>query len=173
MAIKGNAYTKTTWAFEERPVASAKLNNWDDRIEAALELIHFLLARLSGGRDGIVRGAAADDLKVEATSPSSMSVAVQPGYAFISGFPYKLGEETQTVDVTAPVSQPRIDLVLARLDTWDVNVKTGTEAASPSPPPADADSIALAEIYLRSGMSSIKDTDDGTNGYLTDVRSFV
>ena len=38
MAVKGQGYTKTTWAFAERPVASGKLNSWDDRIEAALEV---------------------------------------------------------------------------------------------------------------------------------------
>ena len=54
MAIKGLLYPKTTWDFEERPVKSAKLNAWDDRIEAALELCSLLLANAWGGGDGVV-----------------------------------------------------------------------------------------------------------------------
>jgi len=173
MAVKGNAYTKTSWAFEERPVASAKLNMWDDRIETALELLHFLLAQAWGGGDGVVRGAATDDLKVVAQNPVSLSVLVQPGYAFIQKFPYRLDIATQTVDVTAPTTNPRIDLVQARLDTWDINIKQGTESATPVAPTPDTNAIPLAELYLRTGMTSIKDTDDTTNGYITDARTFL
>ncbi|HIJ74475.1 MAG TPA: hypothetical protein HPP83_10285 [Candidatus Hydrogenedentes bacterium] len=173
MAIKGNAYTKTTWAFEERPVASSKLNSWDDRIEAALELIHFLLSLAWGGGNGVVRGATAEDLEVAAKDPPSMRAEVGPGYAFIGNYPYKLAAATDTAEVTAPTTDPRIDLVQARLATWDVSVKTGTEAASPSPPDPDTDCIALAQLYLRPGMTCIKDTDDSTNGYIIDARTFL
>lgn len=173
MAVKGNGYTKTTWAFEERPVASAKLNTWDDRIEASLELVHFLLSQAWGGGDGVVRGATADDLKVLAVSPPGLSVEVQPGYSFVSNFPYKLTVATQTPDVVAPISDPRLDLVQAALDSWTVSIKTGTEAPSPSAPSPDVDAIALAHLYLRPGMTSIKDSDDTTNGYVIDVRAFL
>ncbi|MEK7794789.1 MAG: hypothetical protein AAB353_09680 [Candidatus Hydrogenedentota bacterium] len=173
MAIKGSGYVKTSWAFEERPVTSAKLNSWDDRIEAALELVHFMLSLAWGGGNGVVRGAAANDLKVLANSPVSMSVVVQPGYAFVSKFVYKLGTATQTADIVAPVTNPRRDLIQARLETWDISVKTGTEAASPSLPSPDTNAIALAELYLRPGMTSIKNTDDATNGYIIDKRTFV
>ena len=173
MAIKGNAYVKTSWMFQERPVPSAKLNLWDDRIEAGLELTYFLLSMAWGGGDGVVRGATPDDLEVVATATPGMSVEVKPGYAFVSNFPYKLAETTETVEVEAPTTHPRIDLVQARLDTWDISVKTGTEAPSPSAPSADSDCIALAELYLRVGMSCIKDTDDSVNGYITDVRTFL
>ena len=128
MAIQGKSYIKTTWAFEERPVASSKLNSWDDRIEGALELAYRLLSLAWGGGDGVLRGATTDDLKViEAASPD-LSVTVQPGFAFISNFPYQLSAATQTTDVTPPSVDPRIDLVVARLDTWDVLVKVGTES---------------------------------------------
>lgn len=173
MAIKGSGYIKTSWAFEERPVTSAKLNSWDDRIEAALELVHFMLSLAWGGGNGVVRGAATDDLKTLANSPVWMSVTVQPGFAFISKFVYKLAAATQTPDIVAPVTNPRRDLVQARLETWDISVKTGTEAASPSLPGPDTNAIALAELYLRPGMTSIKNTDDTTNGYIVDKRTFV
>ena len=68
---------------------------------------------------------------------------------------------------------PRKDLVQARLGTWDISVKTGTEAATPTAPAPDTDAIPMAELYLRPGMTVIKDTDDATNGYVIDVRAFV
>ncbi|MBI5093499.1 MAG: hypothetical protein HZB26_13790 [Candidatus Hydrogenedentes bacterium] len=173
MAIKGNAYTKTKWVFEERPVASSKLNTWDDRIEAALELIHYLLSISWGGGSGVIRKASTDDLKVFATSPASLTVEVRPGYAFVSHYPYKLAATTQTAAVTPPVGNPRIDLVQARLETWDISVKTGTPAATPVAPSPDTNCLALAQLYLRPAMTVIKDTNDGTNGYVTDARVFL
>lgn len=172
MAIKGKGYTKTTWAFQERPVASSKLNLWDDRLEAALETVHFLLSLAWGGGDGVLRGAA-EELEVAATSVPGLSVQVRPGWAFISHFPYRLDTALETTAVTPPGSYPRIDLVQARLVTWDVNIKSGAEAASPEAPNPDADCISLAHLYLRPGMTSIKDADDGVNGYIIDVRAFL
>ncbi len=173
MAVKGNGYTKTAWAFQERPVTSSKLNQWDDRIEAALELVYLLLNLAWGGGSGVIRGATTDDLKTIASSPASMTVKVKPGYAFVSKFPYKLAATTDTAEFAAPVAHPRIDLVQAKLDAWGISVKTGTEAASPSPPAADTDALAIARVYLRPGMASIKDTDDSVNGYIIDVRAFL
>jgi hypothetical protein len=173
MAIKGYGYTKTTWAFQERPVASSKLNQWDDRIETALELVYLLLNLAWGGGNGVIRGASADDLKTVATTPPGLTVKVKPGYAFVSHYAYKLAATTETADIVPPSSHPRIDLVQARLDQWGISVKTGAEAASPSPPSADSDAIAVARLYLRPGMTSIKDADDGVNGYIVDARQFL
>ena len=173
MAIKGNGYLKTTWAFQERPVASAKLNTWDDRIEASLELVYRLLSLAWGGGDGVLRKATDDDLAVMALTPPGMSVEVQPGYAFISKLPYKLAEALETTEVAAPATHPRIDLVQARLATWDVSVVEGVESATPAAPDPDADCIALAELYLRPGMTCIKNMDDSTNGYIIDVRNYL
>jgi len=173
MAIKGRSYLKTSWAFEERPVASSKLNTWDDRIESALELAYFLLSQAWGGGDGVIRKASVDDLTVSAKATPGMSVEVAPGYAFISGFPYHLALLAETIEVTAPTTDPRIDLVQARLDNWDVSVVSGVEAVSPVAPSPDTDSVALGELYLRPGMSSIKDADDATNGFIIDARPFI
>lgn len=173
MSIKGKTYIKTTWDYRERPVASAKLNGWDDAIEAAFELVSRLLSLAWGGGDGVVRGATDDDLKVAAASPASLAVVVQPGCAFISQFPYKLATATETTAVTPPMVNPRIDLVQARLATWDVEIITGVEGATPSAPSPNPDCIALAEVYLRPGMTTIEDSDDGVNGYITDVRVFL
>jgi len=173
MAIKGNAYTKTTWAFGERPVASAKLNSWDDRIESALELVHYLVNLAWGGGDGILRGATSGDLGAAAKAPPALHVEVGAGYAFISKYPYRLTSAMDTPAVTPPTTHPRIDLVQARLTTWDISVKTGTESASPTAPSPDADCLALAQLYLRPGMTCIKDSDDSTNGYIIDVRAYL
>ncbi len=173
MAIKGPAYVKTTWAFEERPVASSKLNTWDDRLEGALELLFLLVKQLWGGQEGVVRGATAYDLQAVALGTPGLSVEVKPGYALIGGYPFKLAAATETVDVTAPSSQDRIDLVQVDLETWGATVKTGTESSSPSAPAPDTDCIAVAALYLRPGMASIKNADDGTNGYILDKRSFL
>jgi hypothetical protein len=173
MALKGNSYPKTTWAFQERPVTSTKLNMWDDRIESALELAYFLLNMAWGGGNGVVRNATTYDMQTAAKSPPAMHVAVKPGYAFISKFPFKLGATTDTADFAAPSAHPRIDLVQARVDTWSIGVKTGVEAVSPAAPVPDADCLALAEVHLRPGMTSVKDADDSVNGYIMDVRAFL
>ncbi len=173
MAIKGNSYTKTTWAFQERPVASLKFNLWDDRIEGALEIAYFLLNQAWGGGDGVLRGATEHDLRVAAKSPASMVVQINPGYGFVSKYPYKLRAAEDSPAITPPITNPRIDLVQARLETWGTGVKTGAENATPSPPGTDADCIPLARLYLRPGMTCILDTDDGINGYITDVRPFL
>ncbi len=173
MAIKGPGYLKTTWAFEERPVASTKLNTWDDRIEAALEAAFFLLNLAWGGGNGVLRGATTDNLRVVALPAPGLSVQVQPGYAFISKFPYKLAQTTDTVAVTPPAALPRLDLVQACLDTWSVSVKPGAEAESPNPPGADNHCIPLAHLYLRPGMTSVKNTNDDVNGYIIDARIYV
>lgn len=173
MSIKGHAYDKTSWSYQERPVTSEKLNAWDDRIEAALELVHFLLNQTWGGGNGVISGATDYDLQVVPLSPPALRVEVRPGYAYISRLPFKLAQATQTVPVTPPVALPRIDLVQARLVDWDIAVKTGVEAASPTAPAPDADCIALATLYLRPGMDAIKAANDGVNGYITDVRHLL
>jgi hypothetical protein len=173
MAIKGLGYTKTSWAFEERPVASSKLNTWDDRIEAALELIYFLLSHAWGGGDGVVRGAAQDDLATQATATPGLSVDVQPGYAFIGRAPFKLAAATETNTVAPPTTNDRIDLVQISLETWNVTLITGTESPTPVAPVAGIDCLALAQLYLRPAMTTIKDTDDTTNGYIIDARVFI
>lgn len=173
MAIKGLAYPKTTWAFEERPVSSAKLNTWDDRIEAGLELAFFLLNQTWGGGNGVVAGAAEYDLKTEARQAPDRTVLVHPGYAFISCCPFKLKQTAESPEVSVPQVHNRIDLVQAALNGWSITLKTGTEAVTPAAPAADPDCIALARLYCRPGMTSIRNTDDGVNGYVIDARTFL
>lgn len=173
MAIKGLSYGKTIWAFEERPVSSAKLNQWDDRIEGALEAIFLLLNHAWGGGDGVLHGLGSAELAVTAATPPSLRVGAGTGYGFIDGNLFRLKTNTQTPDVVPPLVHGRIDLVQANLATWSISVKTGSEALSPVAPAVDTGSIALARLVLRPGMTTIKDTDDTVNGYIVDVRSFL
>lgn len=51
--------------------------------------------------------------------------------------------------------------------TYTVTRTAGTEAVSPVAPTLPDNAIAIAEIYNRTGQTSIKDTDDATNGYIS------
>ena len=166
----GNAYPKTSWVHGEQPVASAKLNTWDNRIEAAVALAFLLLHHAWGGVNGVVSGATDDDLLVSETEPASMSVSVATGYAMINGEPFHLATPATAGPITAPTTHPRIDIVQARLANWSISIKPGVEAASPVAPQADGDAIVLAEVFVRPGATLILDADDSTNGYLTDAR---
>ncbi len=173
MPIRGGAYVKTTWAYQERPVASAKFNQWDDRIEAALEMLHFLVCRAWGGGDGVLRGVTTDDLGVRAASPPSLAVDVGAGWAFIDGLPFRMDEARSSAQIAPPTTDPRIDLVEARLDAWDIRLRTGGEAASPVAPEPEQGGIALAHIRCRPGMTRILDADNGVDGWIVDARTFV
>lgn len=173
MAVKGRAYEKTRWAWQERPVASSKLNAWDDSVERAFELVHFLLSMAWGGGDGVVRHATEQDLKVVQSEPAALAVDVEPGYAFIARFPFKLAERFRTDPVTPPQQYGRVDLVQARLDTWEIDIVAGLESGTPVAPQPYTNCLPLAQLHLRTGMTCIRDTDDGVNGYIVDVRQYV
>ncbi|HDP34126.1 MAG TPA: hypothetical protein ENN29_03335 [Candidatus Hydrogenedentes bacterium] len=169
MSEKGKAYLRTRWEYGERPVASAKMNGWDDRIAYALELAYRLINEAFGGGDGAL-GDALDGLQVVALTPPAPAVKVLPGYAFISGMPFAMEEAVELLPVVAPSADQRIDLVQARLSDWTYVIKEGEEDAAPPPPDADEDCLPLALLHLRVGMASIKNSDDGVNGYIEDAR---
>lgn len=159
------------------PIQSGNRNAQDhvDWLQAVLDEIRLLqqfIVEHYAGVEGVAVDADADSLLVAATDPVSMTVVVAPGLAIIAGLPYRLAEEAE-LTVTAPVTNPRIDLVQAVQSEAGrtVSIVTGTEAASPSAPSPSENCIALAQIYCRPGMTSVKDADDSTNGYITDVRS--
>ncbi len=67
---------------------------------------------------------------------------------------------------TAPTTNPRID-ILTIDSAGTLAITQGTEAASPSVPTYPTDKIVICEVYNRVGETSIKDTSDGTNGYIS------
>lgn len=125
-----------------------------------------------GGGNGVIRTTGSPYLKVTAQGTPSMMVDVAIGYAWIDNTLFYLNASETTDAFVAPVTHPRIDIVQATL-TSDIVVKTGVEAAVPAAPSVDDDSLVLATIYCRVGMTSIKNTDDTTNGYITDARAFL
>jgi hypothetical protein len=86
MSISGLAYLRTRWQYGERPVSAAKLNAWDDRIDAAVSLAFVLIHRSLGAGDGVVNNLL-QSLRVIALTPPTLSVRVQPGYALFSSVP--------------------------------------------------------------------------------------
>ena len=124
------------------------------------------------------------DLAVTQNSPTGMSVLVASGYAAIVGTTqanmgvYMVYNDASLVATigTAPVSNPRIDLVCitvsdayytGALNQVAINVVAGTPAARPVAPSTPANSIALAQIAVGTGVSSILTAN------ITDVRPTV
>ncbi len=140
----------------------------------AAKLERFITAHAGGG-DGIVQTGAKATTSGVVTAQSPLSLKVDVA-AFKGQVSDALAEETAVVATAAfsvPSANPRIDLVQWTLGVG-INIKEGTEAGAPSAPSADADSIVLANVYCRTTMTTVKDTDDSTNGYISvDTRVFV
>jgi len=114
-----------------------------------------------GDRNGVVQDGG---LQVVATGTPDMYVNITAGKATVAGDFVALWDAV-AIGVTPPVTDPRIDLV--QIDqAGAVTIKTGTEDASPAAPTVDADALELATVYCRVGMTSIKDSDDASNGYI-------
>lgn len=125
----------------------------------ALEQAQWFISVLSGAaeQDGVLSygSTATDSFKVTAQSPASMSVDVNAGAAIAQQVPFR--KETASVigPLTAPSSNPRIDLIVVDLTDQQLEVKQGTEAASPSAPTPDSDQVKLAEIALATSTAEI------------------
>jgi hypothetical protein len=126
----------------------------------------------------------ATDLAVTPNSPAGMSVLIAAGWANIIGttqtnmgayMAYNDASTALTI-TTANPSNPRIDLVCitvsdayytGSLNTVAFSVIAGTAAASPVAPTLPANSIALAQIAVGAGVTSI------VSGNITSVRTLV
>lgn len=74
---------------------------------------------------------------------------------------------------TAPVTHPRIDLLVLKSDGTLERI-AGEEAASPVAPTIPLDKYPICQVYNRVGQTSIKEEDDSTNGYIQkDLRAEV
>jgi hypothetical protein len=121
------------------------------------------------------------DLAVTQNSPAGMSVLVASGWAAIVGttqtnmgvyMAYNDASSVATI-TTANPSNPRIDLICitvsdayytGSLNQVAFNVVAGTPAGSPTVPSTPANSIALAQIAVGAGVTSI------VTANITDVR---
>lgn len=143
------------------------------RLAAVLDLLAAMMgAPVGGSVSGVQRTSAGTDLKVVAQGTPGMTVAYKAGAGIVSGEPVSKLADSNSATVVAPVTNPRIDIVEIDQD-GTVSIKAGSEGAVPSAPAVDTDQMKLAEIYCRVGMTSIKNTDDAANGYITDSRTFL
>lgn len=107
----------------------------------------------------------------EQASPN-MTVYVEPGVAYV-GATRVIYAGGNSPSITNPVTNPRIDLITID-SAGTIAVTAGTEAASPSAPAYPANKLVLAEIYLRTTGTTIRDTDQGSGHYIkNDVRPFL
>lgn len=137
-----------------------------------LDFMAYVLAQMAGGGEGVIRTSSGTNLKVVAQGTPGMTVIYSAGAAFVSGEPVALLANENSATFVAPVGNPRKDIV--QISQYGViSVKTGTPAGSPAAPTVDTGCLKLCEIYLRTAGTSIKDTDDATNNYITDSRVFI
>lgn len=102
-------------------------------------------------------------LPYEQASPD-LTLAISPGKCFFKKtlVDYAGGN---TANFTAPSSDPRIDL-LYLTEAGVLTILTGTEAASPTAPSIPENTFPICYVYNRVGQTSVKETDDSTNGYI-------
>lgn len=122
---------------------------------------------------GVIKGAA-NKLAVIGDS-TGMQVKVQPGEAYIEGTRFA-SDAIETLPISAAdATNPRIDLVVLRLDTVagtvDFAVLTGTAAASPTAPlPTQTTTrweLPLAQVAVAANATTI------AAGNVTDLRAFA
>jgi hypothetical protein len=168
------SHGSSLFGYGEVPVASNKLNVWNGNIEASLNWLVQCVAILMGGRveDFVLDEEGGQELKARAANPPGLSIRIQPGRAMVAQ--YFSGLDMEQVfpsagSLAVPVSHPRRDLIY--LDRYGkTGLVQGQESESPATPAAPALTITLAAVHLRPGMASVQDADDGTNGYLIDLR---
>lgn len=162
-------YGGTTAASHSAGAQVAHLNykEFHNSTMARLAAMEYFIYTQWGKTDGRLQAG----LSVQAQGTPSMTIDVTAGGAIVIGHPTALREDI-TITFVAPVGNPRIDTVQIDQDGV-VSVKTGTPAGSPSAPAADADALKLAEVYITTAATSIKDTDDSTNGYITQTDNWL
>lgn len=114
-------------------------------------------------KNGYIPGME-DGLEVVPTDPESMSVKVKAGRAFINGYVYRNTEELEVGLVPADPANPRIDRIVARLDTVTgrkiyLAVVTGTPGVMPEAPAltrtAQIYEISMGQVYVGAGVTSV------------------
>ena len=146
---------QSSWPFENIDTTETQFSQW---------------ARNIG--EGVIVGKG---LELEPFADSTgLNVKVKSGQALVRGHYYNSTEEETIVVPTASVSNPRIDLVVARLDPTANSIVlalvTGTPAGSPTAPtPTQTESgiyeLPLAEVYVGTGVVTIIPAN------VTDLRS--
>jgi len=145
---------QTSWPFEDIDTTETQFSLW---------------ARNLG--QGVIKDRA-NELEVFGDS-SGLNVKIKTGEALLRGHFYSSNaEETLTIQ-TANLVNPRVDLVILKLDPSEnsilLSVLTGTPNAVPEPPALTQTDdgiyeIALASVYVGPGVAGIAPAD------VTDIR---
>ncbi len=134
------------------------------------------LNQLAGGGPGIFRGLDNEGDITERSVPD-LTVDVDTFRGFFASKKARFHTKTQSPAVVAPTGGSPPDF--RRIDRLEwtkgggLAIITGVDSASPSPPSFTAGSIQLSQLHLRNGMTSIKDADDATNGFIVKERGFL
>lgn len=132
---------------------------------------------ISGLIDTGIVSDAGNEYAVSESSPPAMSVKVETGKAFILGYFHEVYTSAETIAIAAAhATLPRIDRVVLRRSltnrTVDIQVLTGTPAASPTAPALTQSTsgtyeITLAQVRVDAAVVSI------VNAKITDERTYA
>ena len=136
-----------------------------------------MIAFLAGANEAVNQTAVfayppvdATSLKVVAAAVPALTITVTQGAGFVNAKPVHLTSNTVKAIAGCGVL-PRIDTIVLDED-GEISIVTGTAAAIPVAPALEDDQMALADVTHVVGETVIKDTADGSNGYITDRRVF-
>lgn len=141
-----------------------------DRVYGSADWRNYFQCLMTNG----VINKIGDELEITQALTPAKTVLVSTGAIYINGVIREI-TSALTLDVSENVSgNPRIDVIVARLDLTDRQVEfavlEGTPASSPTAPSVTQNStiweISLAEIELANGYFTI------TDSLITDTRSF-
>lgn len=143
----------------------------------ASEMNKWMISRLAGVSDAISDSGifafdttGTDSLQVTASATPDYNITVNKGACFIKNTPVHLEDDT-VLSVSPVTSLPRIDVVVIDTDAM-LTVLQGTSATIPEAPAVGVGQFGLATITHVVGETSIKDADDATNAYITNVAVF-
>lgn len=145
-----------------------------DEVVPMLHTMHLMADHIWPG-DGVIGlwPTPYPGLLVHKQSSPTMKIEVDPGLCKMDTGIYGLRLKFTSITLIPPASDDRIDIVEVSPETGKLLITQGVADASPSAPSTTSGYFKIAEIYHRTGESSIKDSDDATNGYITDKRTYA
>ncbi len=147
-----------------------------DILQIVKDLGEFIGVDLAAELDGLYASGATptDALTVTASGSPDFNVHVAVGGAIGFGVWFWNHASHNEPATPSPSANDRWDLLQVNLLTRNIATKEGAENPAPVKPTLDANNVELCYIYRRPGESSIKDTDDASNGYIDlTTRTFV
>lgn len=177
LSAKGNsviAANKKYHAVGTKVIISFGVHNIEDIIDYINDVVSGAVGTASDANSGTTK--ITEDLSslpramsalVSQQATPNMTLKVNPfAIATLDKNVSFAGGNTGTI--TAPVSNPRIDLVVYSTDSSAVAVRAGSEGISPSEPTPSNGDIVLCSVYHRIGETTIleRDTSPNTQGYI-------